>query len=173
MVFRRNGALHWLRQPCVHWTCWGPKEGKTQSTGKACMSFVEGGILYKLLSTYIRIKTREKTFKPLKRKNGDNQAWPNPLELNCNQFETVLFRGENLLKLQPVTRLKIRSALNISILYLLLWPAPALGVPSMVWSLAGIPCNPVGRLLGVAAALPNSPGLHSPTSFFRLSVDLP
>ena len=88
------------------------------------------------------------------------------------KFETIIFRGKNLLKLQPVTRLKIRSSLNIPILYLLLWPAPILAAPSMVWSLAGIPCNPVGRLLGVPAALSNSPGLRPPNSFFLLSVDL-
>ena len=86
------------------------------------------------------------------------------------KMETIIFIGKNLLKLQPVTRLKIRSSLNISILYLLVWPASVQGVPSMVWSLAGIPCNPVGRPLGAPAAMPNSPGLHLPNLFFFLCL---
>lgn len=72
------------------------------------------------------------------------------------KVETILFIGKNLVKLQVGRRPKIRFALNISILYSLVWPAPVfLRRPrSGIWPVA--PCHPAGRFLGVPAALPNS-----------------
>ena len=72
------------------------------------------------------------------------------------KVETILFIGKNLVKLQVGRRPKIRFALNMSILYSLVWPAPVfLRRPrSGIWPVA--PCHPAGRFLGVPAALPNS-----------------
>ena len=58
------------------------KGKKPKVPAKHVCHLVRGAYFTINCHTHIRIKSREKTFKTLKRKNGDNQAWPNPLELN-------------------------------------------------------------------------------------------